>query len=207
MSNYILHVYLQLKCIPSTNSIHVSNNPPIIGQPVVAIGWRLNKNETNTLKKTELLLGNNSTAVNNRLIVRSGFCGNLPINIWDINVCNSGGPIIQRKSDGGIHLVGILIYESTHYQNSKHYADILKMSLIAKNWIPVLTSSSIKRCVSGGCFPPNSKVLLLETNFTATVSSLKPGDRVLAMSSQNQPIFTEFLSFIHSDQKKTSQYL
>ena len=222
MFDYVLHIYLQLNCKPPTSSairtIPMSTILPSIGQTVVISGWGRTQGDirpaSDTLRKIELQRANETDCRkrDGLIIDPYEFCAGLPSSSTYQNACygDSGGPITRKLSDKNVYLIGIVSHGPKKCNTSARYSAFLKLSYI-RNLFHTSTRSAVKPCptttsYSWKCFPPTSKVLL-ETNVTTTVSSLKPGDRVMAMSSLNRPIFSEFLGFIHLNQNEISEYL
>lgn len=58
----------------------------------------------------------------------------------------------------------------------------------------------------GGCFPGWARVTLAGGR-QKTLSSLAPGDRVMALSDTGQVVYTRVLSFLHQDQESVSTFL
>ena len=184
-----------------------------------------------TLNTTEMSTCNSMNMGADFTLQEHHFCAGMSTGD-NMNICrgDSGGGAIYRSMTGRPYLVGMVERGAVACADTEPYAVFIEVTHDdIYHWIIDITDPSVPLCERDGptvppapsnldpesifisadpdeCFPSNATVQLEATNSEVPISTLRKGDRVLAMTASGDAVYSEFLGYLHQHSSIPSQF-
>ena len=216
---------------PHINTILISPTSSAHHSSVIIAGWGKTSAQSwmpsDILQKITLDVDSVETCnMGSGFVVREHhFCAGMIGSDVNMNICqgDSGSGAIYRTKTGRPYLIGVVQRGARSCSDVEPYAVITETSTIL-DWIYRIIAGTVNICEKQDthrdnvtlfseapgedeCFPGSSIVVLENGHIRVPISSLIPGDRVLAMSTTGDPMFTDFIGFMHMDMSLKTDFL
>ena len=213
---------LKLACQPTKDTIEVismSGSDPDVGADVIVAGWGWTRPGTSSVATILQTINipvasRGDCALDGLGLGAHEFCGGSGTVTYN-NVCHgdSGSPIFIKNLYNEYKLIGLVERGVAYCPATANYAVFLRASFI-RRWISTSTRTNVGSCYvekekeeDSSCFPGGSLVRIESTKSEVPLRTLVHGDRVLTMSSEGKPVYSEFLGHLHFDSSKVTEYL